>query len=135
MKLPFRTRIRRQTLWLAAAAILAASGCGALARLGHGALDIDAEGGVTEFTEKPSGDGRWINGGYFVFTRKIFDYIRDGEELVIEPFNRLIDERLLVAYRHEGFFRPMDTLRDKQALDDMVDHANMPWRLQEQSTR
>jgi glucose-1-phosphate cytidylyltransferase len=47
---------------------------------------------------------------------------------VLEPFNRLIAERQLIAYRHEGFFRPMDTMRDKQALEDMVDKGNMPWR-------
>jgi glucose-1-phosphate cytidylyltransferase len=73
----------------------------------------------------------WINGGYFVFSNRIFDYIRDGEELVLEPFNRLIAERQLIAYRHEGFFRPMDTMRDKQALEDMVDKGNTPWRRQE----
>jgi NDP-sugar pyrophosphorylase family protein len=56
------------------------------------------------------------------------DYLRDGEDLVREPFNRLIAERQLVAYRHEGFFRALDTMRDKQALDGMADKANMPWR-------
>lgn len=72
----------------------------------------------------------WINGGYFVFRNKIFDYIRDGEELVLEPFNRLIEEKQLIAYKHEGFWRAMDTLPDKQVLEDMVEKGNMPWRVQ-----
>lgn len=69
----------------------------------------------------------WINGGFFIFRREIFDYIRDGEELVQEPFRRLIEEGQLFSYRHEGFWRPMDTLKDRQVLEDMVDKGNMPW--------
>ena len=72
----------------------------------------------------------WINGGYFVFNNKIFDYIREGEELVLEPFDRLIEEQQLIAYKHEGFWRAMDTLQDKQILDDMVEKGDMPWRMQ-----
>jgi glucose-1-phosphate cytidylyltransferase len=70
----------------------------------------------------------WINAGYFVFRNKIFDYIKDGEELVIEPFQRLIDAGELIAYRHNGFFRAMDTLKDKQILEDMVERGDMPWQ-------
>jgi glucose-1-phosphate cytidylyltransferase len=69
----------------------------------------------------------WVNGGFFVFRNRIFDYIKDGEELVNEPFRRLIDEGELIAYRHEGFFRAMDTLRDKQILEEMVERGEMPW--------
>ena len=72
----------------------------------------------------------WINGGYFIFRNTIFDYIRDGEELVLEPFNRLIEAGELLAYKHEGFWRAMDTLRDKQVLEDMVEKGRMPWRFQ-----
>ena len=71
----------------------------------------------------------WINGGYFVFHNKVFDYMRDGEELVLEPFNRMIQAGELNAYRYEGFWRAMDTLRDKQVLEDMVEKGNMPWRV------
>ena len=60
----------------------------------------------------------WINGGYFVFRREIFDYIRDGEELVEEPFQRLIEEDKLIAYPYEGFWAPMDTLKDKHDARD-----------------
>ena len=70
----------------------------------------------------------WINGGYFIFRNKIFDYIRDGEELVLEPFNRLIEARQLMAYKYEGFWRAMDTLRDRQVLEEMVERGDMPWR-------
>ena len=70
----------------------------------------------------------WINGGYFIFRNKIFDYIRKGEELVLEPFNRLIAGGHLMAYKYEGFWRAMDTLRDRQVLDDMVERGEMPWR-------
>ena len=71
----------------------------------------------------------WINGGFFIMRPKIFDYIQEGEELVNEPFTRLIAEDQLMAYKHEGFWCPMDTLKDKQVLEDLVDNAKMPWRL------
>src|SRR5262249_15453540 len=73
--------------------------------------------------------GLWINGGYFVFRKAIFDYIRDGEELVEEPFRRLIRERELLAYRHKGFWLPMDTFKDKQLLEDLYARGDAPWEL------
>jgi glucose-1-phosphate cytidylyltransferase len=72
----------------------------------------------------------WINGGYFIFRKEIFEYIRDGEELVLEPFNRLIKTGNLMAYKYEGFWRPMDTLRDRQVLEEMVERGETPWRPQ-----
>jgi glucose-1-phosphate cytidylyltransferase len=75
----------------------------------------------------------WINGGFFIFRREIFDYMTDGEELVEEPFRRLIEADQLMAIRHEGFWRPMDTLKDKQSLEDLVERGSMPWRLSEAS--
>jgi glucose-1-phosphate cytidylyltransferase len=71
----------------------------------------------------------WINGGYFIFRNKIFDYINEGEELVLEPFNRLIEGGHLMAYKYEGFWRAMDTLRDRQVLEEMVERGEMPWRV------
>jgi len=71
----------------------------------------------------------WINGGYFVFHNKIFEFIHQGEELVMEPFNRMIQAGELFAYKYEGFWRAMDTLRDKQFLEDMVEKGTMPWRV------
>jgi glucose-1-phosphate cytidylyltransferase len=73
----------------------------------------------------------WINGGYFIFRNAIFDYIRDGEELVLEPFSRLIEADRLMGYKYEGFWRAMDTLRDRQVLEEMVERGEMPWRVQQ----
>jgi glucose-1-phosphate cytidylyltransferase len=73
----------------------------------------------------------WVNGGYFVFRNEIFDYIRKGEDLVHEPFQRLIAEEELLAYRYEGFWAPMDTLKDKQQLETLMESGNVPWRVWE----
>ena len=70
-----------------------------------------------------------INGGYFVFKRSIFDHIRDGEELVQEPFRRLIEARDLVGYEYDGFWKSMDTFKEKQELDDLHSKGNAPWQL------
>jgi glucose-1-phosphate cytidylyltransferase len=75
--------------------------------------------------------GLLINTGFFVFKKDIFDYIRDGEELVIEPFKRLIREEQLMAYRYDGFYACMDTFKDKQVLDDMFARGETPWLLWE----
>ena len=96
--------------------------------------EFDARGAVRRMRSSQESE-IWINGGYFVFNRKIFDYIRDGEELVVEPFNRLIAEEQLIAYKYEGFWRAMDTLRDKQVLEDMVEKGNMPWRVSSNAAR
>jgi glucose-1-phosphate cytidylyltransferase len=73
----------------------------------------------------------WINAGFFVFKKDIFSYMRDGEELVLEPFARLIAENQLMAYRHEGFFTGMDTFKEKQMFDDMYNAGKMPWAVWE----
>ena len=85
------------------------------------------ENGVVRRLRSNKESEAWINGGYFIFRKEIFDYIRDGEELVMEPFNRLIEAQELVAYKYEGFWRAMDTLRDKQVLEEMVEQGKMPW--------
>jgi len=90
--------------------------------------EFDGGDGVRRFRSSQESE-IWINGGYFIFRNKIFDYIRDGEELVLEPFNRLIEEGHLMGYKYEGFWRAMDTLRDKQVLEEMVERGEMPWRL------
>lgn len=59
----------------------------------------------------------------------IFDYMQEGEELVVEPFRRLMADDQLLAYKHVGFWRAMDTLRDRQVLEEMVERGNMPWRV------
>ena len=70
-----------------------------------------------------------INGGYFIFRRDIFRYMRDGEELLHEPFQRLVAERHLVAHEHDGFWMSMDTFKDKQMLDDLHSGGRAPWEI------
>ena len=73
----------------------------------------------------------WINGGYFVFRRDIFDYLRAGEDLVAQPFSRLISEGQLLAYQHEGFWAPMDTFKDHQVIQSMYETGLRPWAVWE----
>jgi len=73
--------------------------------------------------------GIWINGGYFIFRKEIFEYIREGEELVNEPFNRLIRDRSLIAYKYDGFWASMDTFKDKQLLEEMYSRGEAPWEI------
>ena len=89
--------------------------------------DIAADGNVREFRTSTTSD-IWINGGFFLFRQEIFDFMRAGEELVLEPFSRLIATNQLMAYKYEGFWRSMDTLRDWQTLEDMVEKGDMPWK-------
>ena len=70
-----------------------------------------------------------INSGYFAFRKEIFKYIREGEELVREPFQRLIQEKRLVAYEYDGFFQAMDTFKDRQMLETLLASGNAPWEL------
>jgi glucose-1-phosphate cytidylyltransferase len=70
-----------------------------------------------------------VNAGFFVFRPEIFDYMREGEDLVLEPFDRLIAERQLLAYPYDGFWRNMDTFKDKQHLEEIWSSGNAPWRL------
>jgi glucose-1-phosphate cytidylyltransferase len=72
--------------------------------------------------------GMWMNGGYMVLRRSIFNYLFEGEELVVEGFGRLLKQRRLYAHKHEGFWMPMDTFKEKQALDEMVAEGDTPWR-------
>lgn len=94
-----------------------------------GALVQDASGRIAEFREKPVGDGAWINGGFFVCEPGVLDYI-DGDDSVLErtPMERLAADGQLMSYRHAGFWKCMDTLRDKQALNEMWAAGKAPWR-------
>ncbi len=89
-------------------------------------INISNDGRTTSFLNAKQAN-LWINGGFFIFRPEIFDYMRPGEELVGEPFTRLIAEDKLLAYRHEGFWCPMDTLRDRNHLEELVDRGAMPW--------
>jgi glucose-1-phosphate cytidylyltransferase len=88
--------------------------------------DFDGTGVVRRMSASSDSE-IWINGGYFIFRKEIFGYIREGDELVNEPFKRLIDRGELMAYRYEGFWRAMDTLRDRQVLEEMVERGETPW--------
>ena len=86
----------------------------------------DPDGLVTGITDV-HGTDVWVNGGYFMFRQEIFDYIREGEDLVEEPFQRLLEEDQLLAYRYEGFWTAMDTLKDLQNLQALHEGGAPPW--------
>jgi glucose-1-phosphate cytidylyltransferase len=86
------------------------------------------DGLVAEMGPMNAGD-IWINGGFFVLRRDIFDYVQEGEELVDKPFARLIDKKLLATYRYRGFWQAMDTFKDKITFDRMEAQGNCPWML------
>ena len=94
-----------------------------------GALVFNEDGEVTSFAEKPKGDGSWINAGFFVCEPKVFDYITEGDETIFEraPLENLAKDGELYTYHHNGFWKCMDTLRDKQQLQAMCDEGNAPW--------
>jgi glucose-1-phosphate cytidylyltransferase len=91
------------------------------------------DGYVTDLGEE-RGSEFLVNGGFFVLGRRIFDYIKEGEELVEEPFSRLAKSRLLGVYKHPGFWRPMDTFKDKITFDRMEAKGDCPWMLWRQAT-
>jgi glucose-1-phosphate cytidylyltransferase len=93
-----------------------------------GALHIEGER-VTRFSEKPQSEEGWINGGFFVFEPAVFSYLADDRStLEREPLERLAADGQLMAYRHEGFWQPMDTLRDKQHLEALWASGAAPWK-------
>ncbi|MEK7763136.1 MAG: glucose-1-phosphate cytidylyltransferase [Nitrospirota bacterium] len=93
-----------------------------------GALDIQS-GQVKRFAEKPITESGWINGGFFVFEPRIFEYLEgDHSTLEREPLERLVADGELMAYQHEGFWQAMDTLRDKQALEALWAGGKAPWK-------
>jgi glucose-1-phosphate cytidylyltransferase len=91
-------------------------------------VEFDGSGAVRRLRTSQESEIR-INGGYFIFRGEIFEYIRDGEELVLEPFKRLIATGRLMGYKYyEGFWRARDALRDRQVLEEMVERGETPWR-------
>ena len=93
-----------------------------------GVLDLSSNGEVESFQEKPQAEG-WINAGYFVFEPKIFDYLEPNSILEREPMANLAKDGQLVAFRHEGFFQPMDTYREMSLLNEMWDEGKAPWKV------
>ena len=96
-----------------------------------GALDINLENhNIKKFREKPKGDGSWINGGFFIFENKFFDYLEGPDDLILErePFEKLSADGQFFAYKHDGFWKCMDTQRDRQQLESLWNSSNPPWK-------
>ena len=94
----------------------------------YGILSLNGDH-VTEFREKHSGESSWINGGFFVFEPEIFDYIHnDSTVLEKSPLETLAKENKLTAFKHNGFWHPMDTLREKNHLEELYKSGNIPWK-------
>lgn len=96
-----------------------------------GALNLDKHNNILSFKEKPQGDGAWINGGFFVCEPDIFNYLKDDVNCIFErePLENLANNNELNAYKHCGFWRPMDTLRDKKELTEMWMTGKAPWAI------
>lgn len=94
-----------------------------------GTFEDNAEGKITTFLEKPRGDGSWINGGFFVCDPIVFDYITGGDETIFEaePLQRLASEGKLYRYQHSGFWKCMDTMKDRNDLNIMCSEQTAPW--------
>ena len=94
-----------------------------------GAIDIEGQH-ITRFHEKPLGDGTWVNGGFFVLNRSVLEYIDDDDTVWEQaPLEKLAREGELSAYKHRGFWQPMDTLRDRNRLEELWQAGDPPWRL------
>lgn len=100
-----------------------------------GALTITDSNEVKGFQEKPKGDGAWINGGFFVLQPEVFNYIADDTTVFEkEPLEGLAKDGELMSYKHEGFWQPMDTMRDKNLLEDLWKMGRAPWKTWDQKT-
>jgi glucose-1-phosphate cytidylyltransferase len=94
-----------------------------------GTFESGTDGKVNKFLEKPRGDGSWINGGYFVCEPKVFNYIKNGDLTIFEqePLQEMASDGELYTYQHNGFWKCMDTLKDKNDLNDMCQVDAAPW--------
>lgn len=94
-----------------------------------GSLSIDQMSRVNSFHEKPRGDGNWVNAGFFVCQPEVFDYIQDGDLTIFErePLENLAKDGQLYTYKHSGFWQPMDTMRDKAELEELISLGKAPW--------
>ncbi len=94
-----------------------------------GAIKINDNNAITDFIEKPKGDNAYINGGFFVLNKKIFNYLEDDSTIFEkEPLQKLSKDNELMAFKHEGFWQCMDTQRDKSLLEDMWNKGNALWK-------
>ena len=96
----------------------------------YGALKFGSQNIVERFQEKPDGDGSWINGGFFVLNPRVIDLIKDDQvKWEEEPLNNLAKNKQLYAFKHNGFWQPMDTLREKIMLNQLWDKGTAPWKI------
>ena len=95
----------------------------------YGSLVVNDDHKVVSFQEKPKGDGAWINAGFFVCQPEIFDHIPDGDKVIFErePLESLSKSGELYTFKHDGFWKPMDTQRDKTQLEELIDQNKAPW--------
>ena len=98
-----------------------------------GVVKVDDNNSILSFQEKPKNTDSWINGGFFVCQPKVFDYITEGDLTVWEqtPLRSLANEKQLMAYKHDGFWRPMDMLKDKEELNKIWNSGHAPWKVWE----
>ena len=96
-----------------------------------GTFEADASGQVKRFLEKPKGDGSWINGGFFICEPEVFDYVPDSDASVFEqePLQDLASDGKMYCFEHDGFWKCMDTLKDKNDLNELWDSGDAPWRV------
>lgn len=94
-----------------------------------GTFESRSDGKVSRFLEKPRGDGSWINGGFFVCEPKVFNYIKNGDSTIFEqePLQEMASDGALYTYQHNGFWKCMDTLKDKNDLNEMCEAGTAPW--------
>jgi len=101
-----------------------------IAPVRFGALSLDNDGLVNKFIEKPKDGNNYVNGGFFVLSKKVIDLIKDQETVwEKEPLENLTKNKQLVAFIHNGFWQPMDTLREKNYLEDLWTSGNAPWKV------
>ena len=97
-----------------------------------GGMEMDADGNVLNFREKPKGDGKWVNGGFFVLKPDVFKYLADDMDQVMwedAPLEQLAQSNELCAFKHQGFWKPMDAMRDKLELESMWQHNQAKWKV------
>ena len=95
-----------------------------------GAIELNSKNHVISFKEKPRGDNNWVNGGFFVLKPRIFDFLENDLSIWEQkPLIEMTKKKQVVAFKHVGFWHPMDTLRDKIFLDELWDHGKAPWKL------
>jgi glucose-1-phosphate cytidylyltransferase len=96
-----------------------------------GSLKFIGDEQIASFQEKPKGDGSWINGGFFVCEPKVFEYLNEGDTTVFErsPLENMAKDGELFSYKHYGFWKPMDTLRDNKVLNEMWENGKADWKI------